>query len=911
MATKEAVFSLRVDTGDSVNDVNSFDKAVKSLDKSLQDTSKTASASTGLDSFDAKLKEINDRVNGGGLTMRELTRAMKEYQTVAIQSGVQTPVGMDALKNASQLKDKIGDLKAQTTALSSDFVGLDTALAGVETGAAVFQGMQSTMALAGVENEALVQTMVKLQAVQGLVNSVQLIAKNLNSDAILGIKIRSALEVQEGEKAVASITMRTIAEKSYQMVVGTSTGAVKGLRLALASTGIGAIIVGLGLVVAYWDDIKASISGVSAESQKLQATTKAKGEQLQKDLDVLGMQESSLKLQGKSEKDIIKLRQIKINDLIENIKLEIKQAEYKKKVEIAAAKRNQEYARLYARIELETLALTLRATAAPIDLMILGINKALQLLGKSESQLKPLNSYITDMTKSGADMFASFMFDPEAVAKENDTALNELKTSLTKMRNERDSNILAMNEIDLKASENSHKNQAKTAEELAKQKLDIIKQSMERESKAIEETEDLKIKRMKEGSEKEIAILNDQYGDWRDELLKGAVQKELDALDEKFSSGKIKEEEYRSEIQTIMADAVNKLTDAEKALVIEKELDLQDSILFVQKNAQEIEVMRLAEKEKKKLALLDGFKSQMNSKYEEDLHQFENAQKEKSIQLGDALAENVITEAEYMAGQLKLEEEYSKKVVALNKEKNNAIKEQERKTREEQMQGFMDGLDTAQKVLDQVKIANDLMNEIGNARILATNKQKDEDLAKLEENKKAELNIEGMSAEQKKVIEEDYNNQKYKIQIKAYEEEDKIKRAQFNRSKAIKLAQIGIDTASAIAKGIAEFGPPPSPMGIVAIASASAIGLTQALAVKNSKYQSGSMPQAPSISTGGSSAGASGSTFMVGSSGTSTTGLPGANQTNNATNPVQVFVLENDISSTQNKVALQEKKSSF
>ena len=55
MATKEAVFSLRVDTGDSVNDVNSFDKAVKSLDKSLQDTSKTASASTGLDSFDAKL----------------------------------------------------------------------------------------------------------------------------------------------------------------------------------------------------------------------------------------------------------------------------------------------------------------------------------------------------------------------------------------------------------------------------------------------------------------------------------------------------------------------------------------------------------------------------------------------------------------------------------------------------------------------------------------------------------------------------------------------------------------------------------------------------------------------------------------------------------------------------------------
>jgi hypothetical protein len=256
-----------------------------------------------------------------------------------------------------------------------------------------------------------------------------------------------------------------------------------------------------------------------------------------------------------------------------------------------------------------------------------------------------------------------------------------------------------------------------------------------------------------------------------------------------------------------------------------------------------------------------------------------------------------------------LEDEYNKKVVALNKEKNDAIKEQERKTREEQMKGFTDSLETAQKVLDQVKVANDLMNEIGNARIIATNEQRDEDLAKLEENKRAELSIEGMSSEQRKAIEEDYNNQKYKIQIKAYEEEDKIKRAQFNRNKAIKLAQIGIDTASAIAKTLAEFGF--TPAGIIAMAGASAVGITQALAVKNSKYQSASIPQAPSTSTGGTSAGASGSSFMVGSSGTSTSGLPGANQTNNATNPVQVFVLENDISSTQNKVALQEKKSSF
>jgi len=259
MATKEAVFSLRVDTGDSVNDVNSFDKAVKSLDKSLQDTSKTASASTGLDSFDAKLKEINDRVNGGGLTMREMTKAMKEYQTIAMQSGVQSPVGMKALQNASDLKDKIGDLKAQTTALSSDFVGLDTALAGVETGASVFQAMQSGMALAGVENEALVQTMVKLQATQGLVNSVNTIAKNLNSDAILGIQLRNAVTklgnfINTGSastttaQALASGGLAT-AQSGVAVSTGLATASMKLFRIALISTGIGALVVLVGALV--------------------------------------------------------------------------------------------------------------------------------------------------------------------------------------------------------------------------------------------------------------------------------------------------------------------------------------------------------------------------------------------------------------------------------------------------------------------------------------------------------------------------------------------------------------------------------------------------------------------------------------------------------------------------------------
>ena len=60
----------------------------------------------------------------------------------------------------------------------------------------------------------------------------------------------------------------------------------KGLKTALLSTGLGAIAIGLGVIIAYWDDIKDSITGATeeskaykeAQSQILSAVSKVQGE---------------------------------------------------------------------------------------------------------------------------------------------------------------------------------------------------------------------------------------------------------------------------------------------------------------------------------------------------------------------------------------------------------------------------------------------------------------------------------------------------------------------------------------------------------------------------------------------------------------------------------------------------------
>lgn len=290
-----------------------------------------------------------------------------------------------------------------------------------------------------------------------------------------------------------------------------------------------------------------------------------------------------------------------------------------------------------------------------------------------------------------------------------------------------------------------------------------------------------------------------------------------------------------------------------------------------------------------------------------------DAKKELLKRLGSDNNQEKITQQEFDAAMIALEQKKIDKMAEINKTATDNQKAQEQTDREESLQGITAGLETAQKVLDNAKMVNDLMNEIGTARINKINKERDEDLAGLDAKLQSELSAEGLTAEQKTGIEEKFAKQKFAVQLDAFNKEDKINRAKFNRDKALKIGQIGIDTATAIVKAIAQFGPPPSPLGIAGIAAAGTIGITQALAVANQKYQSGTAPTMPSVSSGGgggSLTGGSASSFTSQqTTQTSTAGLMDDAQT--ASQPVQVFVLENDISSTQNKVAVQESKSSF
>ena len=900
MANKEAVFTVKVNTGNSVQDLQNADKAVNQLGKDLQHTQDIAQDTSGTDALAQRLAELDARLEAGGLSMRDMTKTMKEYQNIAIQAGASSPIGAQALQNASGLKDEIGDLKAQTTALSSDFVGLDTAMAGIEVGASAFMGVQSAMALTGVENEKLTQTMVKLQAVQGLVNSVTTIANKLNSDSILGIQLRTAWEKLKNSSFVqgtvattaqtTAIGAQTGATVASTVATSASTGALKLFRLALISTGIGAIVVALGLLIANFDTISKYVLIAREEFEKL-----GPGAKIAVGLIVLAFAPLLVVIYG-----VVKaLEYFGAVDDAQTARMKKNAQDHTEAVIKNADKRARAIKREQDATDAKYTHEINMAKASGKDTYEMELLKAKAHLASGRVFLEVQKS---KMQAIRAEM--ELLLENEDVDSDRYKALKKrLEASKKIIADSYKDNVATKNAIEVMVAEHNHEVE-KQAQDNAKKAFESRQKSNEKIKQAQTQADEKSKEDLKKHNNEMIA-----EEEARDEAIRrskqSAMQNELDDIQDeyfqKITQAKQLGEEGAQLVAQLEAEEATK-----KAEVRKKYADAQLKI-----DADNETKRRDRQKFLNDIVLDDEQKAL------EELNQTtEDAKKELLRRLNSTDENERITKEQHDLALIALEQKKADKILEINKTASEKAKEEGIKNREESLKDVSTFLENAQMVMNHLKTVDALMDEIDQARLNKIQGRRDEDLENLDAKMQAELSAEGLTAEQKTAIEEKFAKQKYAVQVQAYEAEEKIKKQQFMRDKAIKLGQVAIDTASAIVKAIAQFGPPPSPMGIAGIASAGVIGVTQALAIANQQYKAGSAPSAPNFSTGGgggaSMAGAGASSFTASTTGTSTAGLLGEQgaMTNNIPSS-QVFVLESDISQTQNKVKLQESKTSF
>ena len=326
----------------------------------------------------------------------QLRQAQADVAELSDKFGATSKEAIEAAKRAGQLKDAIGDAKALTDAFNPDakFSALSGSLSGVASG---FSAVEGSLALAGVQSENLQETMVRLQAAMALSQGLQGLGESIDSFKQMGAVAKNALA---------------------------------GIRTGIAATGIGILLVALGAIVAYWDDIKEAVGGVSSEQENLNVLAQTNLEAEQGKLDAIGGQDNILKLQGKSEKEILKLKLAQTDQVIKASEIQIEQSIATTKAQTEAAKRNQ-----------DILAGVLKFLSIPLTMILKTVDAVGSALGKDFG--------LEDKVFKG---ISSLVFDPKETQAEGDKVVAEQRKALAKIKNDRAGLQLSINSIDKQAN---------------------------------------------------------------------------------------------------------------------------------------------------------------------------------------------------------------------------------------------------------------------------------------------------------------------------------------------------------------------------------------------------------------------------------------------------------------------------
>jgi len=234
-------------------------------------------------------------------------------------------------------------------------------------------------------------------------------------------------------------------------------GLVKGLggfKTALVATGIGAIVVLVGALAANWEKITKLLTGATIASQELAEQTKAIADQEQRKLDALNSQDNILKLQGKTEKEILELKAQQTKQTITALEASIEAQKEVKRQQVATAKRGQ-----------EILSTILKFVSAPLTLIVAQIDA---IFGSNYMKI--------------FDDAASLVFDPEKIGEQADEELEKTEQNLARLKNSYAGYQLSLNKIQAD-------NQKKREDELKKQYDKELKLLQDKIKKEIELTD--------------------------------------------------------------------------------------------------------------------------------------------------------------------------------------------------------------------------------------------------------------------------------------------------------------------------------------------------------------------------------------------------------------------------------------
>ena len=303
---KEAVTSLRVETGESEKTIKQLRDEIKGLKKSLEE------ATIGSDAFEQASKELSQAQNelksvldstkqsvqdaegSYNALSKQMSELKKEWKATNDEAK-RNQLGEQIEKINNELKeldatignhqrnvgnykqdiidafeeigdetvsyaDRWRDIQEATEETRGKFEAVQKTASGLASG---FSALQGVMALTGSENENFEKTLIKLQSAMAI------------AQGIGGLK-----DLVEG------LSQAKVAFQSATMGVKAFTTGLSGMKKALLGTGIGALVVGVGLLIQHWDKLNKYLVTSDKEIKKVtQSVSDLKEEMTVKDGD--------------------------------------------------------------------------------------------------------------------------------------------------------------------------------------------------------------------------------------------------------------------------------------------------------------------------------------------------------------------------------------------------------------------------------------------------------------------------------------------------------------------------------------------------------------------------------------------------------------------------------------------------
>ena len=325
-------------------------------------------------------------------------------------------------------------------------------------------------------------------------------SKELSGSAQLGNEGVKALDKSTGGLATKFVAVGKAAKLSG-----------KAMKTALISSGIGLAVALVATLVENWDSVSKLMDGITSDQEELLSDTQKTLETQRKQLEATNQMESSLKLQGLSEKEIRDIKRKGTEEIITQTELLLIQQKEQKDAQVKAAERNKNI---------------LKGTIAFLSLPLTLLLKSVDTLTTGLAKIGVIKE-ATNLAEGFLDMTSNLIFNPEDVEKEGNETIEETEKALRKLKNTRD-NFKLQDKNDSKRA-NEEKTKDEEAEE--QRKIDAI----ERIRKGLIDTEEEerleKLRLIQVDYDEQIRLAEEFYGKKSEKVLELEAAQKL-AVDE-------------------------------------------------------------------------------------------------------------------------------------------------------------------------------------------------------------------------------------------------------------------------------------------------------------------------------------------------------------------------------------------